>query len=281
MINMLAIVCALGLLASPVWAQPQGVLGAPTKAQTVPQGKVTPPTAAPRAPVQQVGPSLSTSTLGQSKPGKPTPVVPAPTNTHAQKPKPKPGKAAVVGAVAAGAVAGGAAAVIAKPPPAPTATPAAEPPKPEATKPDPTKGATTGAPLPRWAALRSDEVNLRTGPGTRYPIDWVYHRRDLPVQIQREFDAWRLIEDQDGVKGWVHSATLVGRRGFVIKTSDQTLRKLPADDAPAVAILRTGVAGRLRSCAAKAAWCEVEAGGYRGWLKRDAIWGIFPDEVVN
>ncbi len=277
--QMLAMVCALGLLASPVAAQPQGVLGAPTKPQNVPQGPVTPPVAAPRAPVQQVGPSASTSSLGQSKPGKPTPVVPAPTNTHAQKPKPKPGKAAVVGAVAAGAVVGGAAVVASQP--AKPAAPPPEPPKPEPEKPDPTKGATTGAPLPRWAALRSDEVNLRTGPGTRYPIDWVYRRRDLPVQIQREFDAWRLIEDQDGVKGWVHSATLTGRRGFVIKVADQTLRKSAADDAPAVATLRTGVAGRLRACAAKATWCDVEAGGQRGWLKREVIWGIFPDEVIN
>ncbi len=276
----LATLCVLGLLVSPVLAQPQGVLGAPTKPQIVPQGKATPPVAAPRTPVQQVGPSTATTSLGASKPGKPTPVVPAPTNAHAVKPKPKPSKAAVVGAVAAGAVVGGAAAVaIAKP--APALPPSAEPPKPEAEKPDPNKGTTTGAVLPRWAALRSDEVNLRTGPGTRYPIDWVYHRRDLPVQIQREFEAWRLIEDQDGVKGWVHSATLAGRRGFVIKIGDQTLRKSAADDAPAVATLRTGVAGRLRGCAAKAPWCEVEAGGFRGWLKRDAIWGIFPDEVVN
>ena len=165
---------------------------------------------------------------------------------------------------------------VAVPAPAPVPTPQAAP---VATEPG--KGSVTGQPLPRWAALRSDEVNLRAGPGTRYPIDWVYHRRDLPVQIEREFDAWRLIEDQDGVKGWVHSATLAGRRGFVIKTGDQTLRKSAADDAAAVATLRTGVAGRLRGCAARAAWCEVEAGGYRGWLKREAIWGIFPDEVVN
>ena len=40
------------------------------------------------------------------------------------------------------------------------------------------KGSATGLPLPRFAALRSDEVNLRAGPGTGYPIDWVYKRRD-------------------------------------------------------------------------------------------------------
>ena len=50
----------------------------------------------------------------------------------------------------------------------------------------------------------------------RYPIDWVYQRRDLPVQIEREFEVWRLISDQDGIRGWVHQATLTGRRGFVV-----------------------------------------------------------------
>ncbi len=74
----------------------------------------------------------------------------------------------------------------------------------------------TGLPLPRFAAFRADEVNLRTGPGQRYPIDWVYHRRGLPVKIEREFDVWRLVEDSDGQKGWVHQATLVGTRTFVI-----------------------------------------------------------------
>ncbi|WP_408734992.1 SH3 domain-containing protein [Asaia prunellae] len=57
---------------------------------------------------------------------------------------------------------------------------------------------------------------MRKGPGQRYPIEWVYHRRGLPVEVEREFDVWRLIEDSDGMKGWVHQATLVGQRTFVI-----------------------------------------------------------------
>lgn len=77
-------------------------------------------------------------------------------------------------------------------------------------------GSVTGLPLPRFAAMRADEVNMRSGPGQRYPIEWVYHRRDLPVKIEREFDVWRLVEDSDGQKGWVHQATLVGTRTFVI-----------------------------------------------------------------
>ncbi len=88
----------------------------------------------------------------------------------------------------------------------------------------PVKGSNTGLPLPRFASLKTDEVNLRTGPGLRYPIEWVYKRRDLPVQIEREFEVWRLISDQEGVKGWVHQATLVGRRTFVVTGGEHTIR---------------------------------------------------------
>jgi len=37
--------------------------------------------------------------------------------------------------------------------------------------------------LPRYASLRSDEVNLRIGPGETYPIVWVFKRKDMPVEI--------------------------------------------------------------------------------------------------
>ncbi|WP_077806816.1 SH3 domain-containing protein [Neoasaia chiangmaiensis] len=118
-------------------------------------------------------------------------------------------------AVAAGAAAGAAAGVATGAAgSAPGEVPAGPPPAPDAPPQD--KGTNTGLPLPRFAAMRADKVYLRKGPGQRYPIEWVYHRRGLPVEVEREFDVWRLIEDSDGTKGWVHQATLVGQRTFVI-----------------------------------------------------------------
>lgn len=100
--------------------------------------------------------------------------------------------------------------------------------------PDAPKGTNTGLPLPRFASLRADKVNMRAGPGERYPIQWVYHRRGLPVQIEREFDVWRLVEDADGVKGWVHQATLAGARDFVVP-SPAGVAPVTASSAPAPA----------------------------------------------
>ena len=163
---------------------------------------------------------------------------------------------------------------------APT-TPAPAAPATPAAPAEPPKGSNTGLPLPRFASLKTDEVNLRTGPGLRYPIDWVYKRRDLPVQIEREFEVWRLVSDSDGVKGWVHQATLTGRRSFVVIGAERVMRSSGSDSASAVAQLKPGVVGRLRACEANAPWCQVQVGDYRGWLKRDAFWGAYPGEAVQ
>lgn len=119
--------------------------------------------------------------------------------------------------LAAGAAAVGAAgAATADAASAPVLTPNGAAITPPSVSDDSNKGSNTGLPLPRFAALRADKVYMRRGPGDRYPIDWVYHRRGLPVEIEREFDVWRLVEDSDGQKGWVHQATLYGSRTFVI-----------------------------------------------------------------
>jgi len=195
------------------------------------------------------------------KPGpKPTPVVKPHGVTHAQRPLPPKS--------------------VVPPPPIAPPPPAVIPEPPKPAEVDTSKGSATGLPLPRFVALRSDEVNLRAGPGTRYPIEWVYKRRELPMEILREFEVWRLVQDPDGIKGWVHQATLTGRRSFMVTGGDATLRQDAREDASPVAILQQGVIGHLRSCAAGSGWCQVQAGEYRGYLKREQIWGVLPDEVV-
>ncbi len=161
------------------------------------------------------------------------------------------------------------------PVPAPAPPPAAEKP------PEPAKGSVTGMPLPRFAALRADEVYMRIGPGKRYPIIWVYKRRDLPVQIEREFEDWRLVRDQENTKGWVHQATLAPRRTGVVTGGEQVLRRDARDDAEPVARLKPGVIVRLRACDAASDWCQVQVQEYRGWMKRSEVWGLIPGETIQ
>jgi SH3-like domain-containing protein len=161
--------------------------------------------------------------------------------------------------------------------PAPVPAPEPVPEKP----PEPTKGSVTGQPLPRFAALRADEVYMRLGPGKRYPIEWVYKRRDLPMRIEREFEEWRLVRDQENTKGWVHQATLAPRRTGVVIGGEQALRRDARDDAVPVARLKPGVIIRLRSCEATSDWCQAQVQDYRGWIKRTEVWGILPGEGIQ
>ena len=56
----------------------------------------------------------------------------------------------------------------------------------------------SGLPIPRFASVRSDEANVRTGPGTRYPVEWVFKRKSMPVEIVAEYENWRKIRDWQG-----------------------------------------------------------------------------------
>lgn len=137
----------------------------------------------------------------------------------------------------------------------------------------------TGLPLPRFASLRADEVNVRTGPGPRYPVEWVFVRRSMPVEIVAEFDTWRRIRDWQGTEGWAHKSMLSGRRTIMIQGDVRTLRREATEDSPAVARAEPGVVGRIDSC--DGAWCRVEISGFEGWLKRDEFWGAYPDERIK
>ena len=86
----------------------------------------------------------------------------------------------------------------------------------------------SGLPIPRFATLKSDEVNVRTGPGPRYPIDWVFKRKGMPVEIVAEYENFRKIRDWQGASGWVYQGLLTGKRSFIIPAKTANLYKTPA-----------------------------------------------------
>jgi SH3-like domain-containing protein len=136
-----------------------------------------------------------------------------------------------------------------------------------------------GLKLPRFASLRSDEVNLRVGPGRNYPIEWVLTRKEMPVEIVREFEHWRMVRDWQGTEGWVQERLLSGRRAVIVTGGTQPLYRGPDAGSGLVARAEAGVVARLLEC--RSVWCRIEAGGYKGWVERRQVWGILPDESLK
>jgi len=134
-------------------------------------------------------------------------------------------------------------------------------------------------PIPRFVSLRADTVNLRIGPGDRYPVEWVYHRKGLPVEIVAQFEQWRRVRDWQGTEGWVHQRLVTGIRNIIVKGAQRTLYADADADAAPVAKLDAGVIAHLLEC--RKEWCRIETQSIKGWLHRGEVWGVYPDEVVR
>lgn len=134
----------------------------------------------------------------------------------------------------------------------------------------------SGQPIPRFVALGANEVNMRAGPDRKYPVEWVYRRRGMPVEVLQEYGIWRRIRDVEGVQGWVNGHLLSGERGAIVVGQTRLLRVRPEDSAPGVWRVEPGVVARIVLC--EGLWCQLNIGGKSGWIRREEFWGSYPDE---
>lgn len=138
----------------------------------------------------------------------------------------------------------------------------------------------TEFPVPRFVSTRSDQVYVRTGPGQKYPILWVYNTSGIPVEIVLEYDNWRKIKDFDGQTGWVHKSLLTGRRyAFVGANENQKLFRKPNKNNSIIALLEPKSRVKLEACGH--GWCEINAQGYKGWIEQKALWGVYDHEEFD
>lgn len=137
----------------------------------------------------------------------------------------------------------------------------------------------SGLPIPRYVSIKSNEVNVRVGPGKRYPIRYVYKRAGLPVQIVEEFAHWRKIKDFEGASGWVHKGMLAGERTAMIMDKPQNLYARPeVSDSPVMRAEPT-VIGHIRACLPD--WCLLDIRAHDGWIRKADIWGVTREEVFE
>lgn len=146
----------------------------------------------------------------------------------------------------------------------------------------------SGQPVPRFVSLKSDRVNLRNGPSTEYPTGWVFRRAGLPLEIIKEFDAWRQVRDAEGTTGWVLQSLLSGRRTGLVLPWEIKKGTVPpqvpihsSDSASSaiVANVEAGVIANLHSC--DGAWCRVTIEAYSGYVEQKKLWGVYASEVFK
>ena len=141
----------------------------------------------------------------------------------------------------------------------------------------PVFGPETNLPLPRFVSLKAHEANVRRGPSLTHRIDWIFQRKNMPLQVVAEYGHWRRVIDRDGQGGWVHYTMLSGVRTVLVDQDLLPLRNRPNAAAIENAVLEAGVIARLGECDLN--WCRLNAGGHRGWAPKATLWGVMSEEL--
>lgn len=147
---------------------------------------------------------------------------------------------------------------------------------------DSTDNGESGLRVPRFVSLRSNHINARSGPGQRYPIEWIYMQSSAPVEIIAEFELWRKIKDWQGSESWVHKSMLSGKRSVKVTTPGEN--NVFAKDnykARVIAKVEDEVIGEIKKCPANNSFCLIQFDSITGWMPRQSLYGIYPDEIID
>ena len=123
-----------------------------------------------------------------------------------------------------------------------------------------------------FLTLRYDKVNLRQGPSHQYPIKILYKKKFLPVLIQDKSDNFRKIRDHENNTGWIHVSQLSKKKAAIVVDDDLIMFKSPTIYSKPIVILKKGKLSKIVKC--KNDWCKAKAGEYKGWLKKESLWGL-------
>ena len=123
-----------------------------------------------------------------------------------------------------------------------------------------------------FLTLRYDNVNLRQGPSREYPVKIFYKKKFLPVLVQDQSDNYRKIRDHENNTGWIHISQLSKKKAAIVKDDDLIMFKSPTIYSKPIVILKKGRLSKIIKC--RVEWCKAKTGKYKGWLKKESLWGL-------
>lgn len=122
-----------------------------------------------------------------------------------------------------------------------------------------------------FVSLRSNEVNLRSGPGGEYPIKAIYQIKQMPLKVLGEYDNWYKVQDKDGYEGWLSKNLTTKKRTLIVINGTQIMYKKDDVESSPIFRLEENVVVEFDKCNEK--WCKIEVDGKTGWIEAQNIWG--------
>ena len=122
----------------------------------------------------------------------------------------------------------------------------------------------------RFLMLKNDKVNVRYGPGFKYPIKFIYKKRFLPVKVIDNKENFRRIIDHKNNSGWIHVSQLKKVNSLIVSENTILFSKASKFSKP-LAKLEKGKLLIVKKCQEN--WCKVSDENYLGWINTNNVWG--------
>ena len=124
---------------------------------------------------------------------------------------------------------------------------------------------------PRMVSAKQDELNMRSGPGTRHAAQWTVSK-GYPLKVLAQRGKWLQVSDFENDKAWVYRPMTNGTPHHVVKSQVANLRRSPSTRSPVVARMEYGDV--LRTLSRRGDWVQVgTTAGRTGWVPRRLVWG--------
>jgi SH3-like domain-containing protein len=110
----------------------------------------------------------------------------------------------------------------------------------------------------------------------------------MPVEVIKEFEAWRQVRDAEGATGWVLGTMLSGRRTALVlpwevkagqPAPEVAIKEADRDNGRPIAMVEAGVIANIRTCDKH--WCAVVVGEFKGFIEQNKLWGVYPNEAIK
>lgn len=127
------------------------------------------------------------------------------------------------------------------------------------------------AATPRMVSAATDELSLRSGPGTKYAAQWTVSK-GFPLKVLAVRGKWLQVSDFENDKAWVYRPMTNATPHHVVKAKAANLRRSPNDKSPRVARMEYGDV--LRTVSRRGDWIQVRTtSGRTGWVASRLVWG--------
>ncbi|HFQ90758.1 MAG TPA: peptide-binding protein [Desulfobulbus sp.] len=136
---------------------------------------------------------------------------------------------------------------------------------------------TAAVAMAEMVAVANDNVNLRSGPGTRYKVTWKLGS-GFPLKVLKRKGEWLRVKDFEGTIGWINAKVVNRVPHMIVRVHRKSKKRINVRSAPGtssriVAKAYYGVV--FRTLARKNGWVKVRhERGVTGWIKRSLLWGF-------